>query len=214
MVYLIITLLFGCFILRNLLKNQSYQLKLNGRISMREGSPVISASLMIAVLIVGLFSGSVLLLFLTLGLMALIVEGDSDESNPVWIFSGVAMYLFASWSWMASLTQAIIGMAVFLLPWVLSTPKETDATGMKRVLSTRRQNMFVRSIPWFGAMGYLGLTWMLLTAEIDGTSLEAHEVFGAPFIAALAIGLMVYSWGIKSNGRIGLFVIFLSLIHI
>ena len=54
--------------------------------------------------------------------------------------------------------------------------------------------MFVRSIPWFGAMGYLGLTWMLLTAEIDGTSLEAHEVFGAPFIAALAIGLMVYSW--------------------
>jgi len=68
--------------------------------------------------------------------------------------------------------------------------------------------MFVRTIPWFGAMGYLGLTWMLLTAEIDGTSLEAHEVFGAPFIAALAIGLMVYSWGIKSNGRIGLFVIF------
>ena len=175
---------------------------------MREGSPVISASLMIAVLIVGLFSGSVLLFFLTLGLMALIVEGDSDESNPVWIFSGVAMYLFASWSWMASLTQAIIGMAVFLLPWVLSTPKETNATGMNRVLSTRRQNMFVRSIPWFGAMGYLGLTWMLLTAEIDGTSLEAHEVFGAPFIAALAIGLMVYSWGIKSNGRIGLFVIF------
>ena len=72
----------------------------------------------------------------------------------------------------------------------------------------RDRNMFVRTIPWFGAMGYLGLTWMLLTAEIDGTSLEAHEVFGAPFIAALAIGLMVYSWGIKSNGRIGLFVIF------
>ena len=165
-------------------------------------------NLMIAVLIIGLFSGSVLLLLLTLGLMTLIVEGDSDESNPVWIFSGVALYLFASWSWMASLPEAILGMAVFLLPWVLSTPKETEAIGIDRLLRPRSQNMFVRTIPWFGAMGYLGLTWMLLTAEIDGTSLEAHEMFGAPFIAALAIGLMVYSWGIKSNGRIGLFVIF------
>ena len=212
MVYLIITCLFGCFILRNLLKNQSNQLKRDGRVSMREGSPIISTSLMIAVLIIGLFSGSVLLLLLTLGLMTLIVQGDSDESNPVWIFSGVALYLFASWSWMASLSEAILGMAVFLLPWVLSTPKETEAIGIDRLLRPRSQNMFVRTIPWFGAMGYLGLTWMLLTAEIDGTSLEAHEVFGAPFIAALAIGLMVYSWGIKSNGRIGLFVIFAAML--
>ena len=45
---------------------------------------------------------------------------------------------------MASLSEAILGMAVFLLPWVLSTPKETEAIEIDRLLRPRSQNMFVR----------------------------------------------------------------------
>ena len=48
---------------------------------------------------------------------------------------------------------------------------------------------------------------MLLTAEIDGTSLEAHEVFGAPILIILALSLTVYSWGKGNDGRVGVFAV-------
>ena len=207
MTYLIITVLFGLAILRNLMKNQSAELSNQGRSSMRKTTPTLSIFLVTAVIIIGVLSGSVLLLSLSMGLMVLIIEGDGDDADPVWIFSGVALYLFASWSWMAPLSLSIMGMAVFLLPWVLSSPKDAEGIPIERLVNARSQNAFARSTPWFGAMGYLALTWMLLTAEIDGTSLEAHEVFGAPFVAALAIGLIFHSWGIRSNGKTGLFVV-------
>ena len=207
MAYLIITVLFGLAILRNLMKNQSAALSNQGRSSMRKTTPTLSIFLVTAVIIIGVLSGSVLLLSLSMGLMVLVIEGDGDDADPVWIFSGVALYLFASWSWMAPLSLSIMGMAVFLLPWVLSSPKDAEGIPIERLVNARSQNAFARSTPWFGAMGYLALTWMLLTAEIDGTSLEAHEVFGAPFVAALAIGLIFHSWGIRSNGKTGLFVV-------
>ena len=114
MTYLIITVLFGLAILRNLMKNQSAALSNQGRSSMRKTTPTLSIFLVTAVIIIGVISGSVLLLSLSMGLMVLVIEGDGDDADPVWIFSGVALYLFArpglgwrpfpylSWGWQCS----------------------------------------------------------------------------------------------------------------
>ena len=147
------------------------------------------------------------MLVVGLALMILIVEGDSEEISIVWIFSGVALYLFASWSWAASLPLAVSGMATFLVPWVLAPPDDEPESLLEPIFNPRNQNRISRASPWFGAIAYLGLTWMLLTAEIDGTSLEAHEVFGAPILIILALSLTVYSWGKGNDGRVGVFAV-------
>ena len=52
-----------------------------------------------------------------------------------------------------------------------------------------------RMVPWYGGAAFLLLTWLLLTIEIDGSSLQAHEFYGAPLIGLLAVGLTLYAWG-------------------
>ncbi|GIS43633.1 MAG: hypothetical protein Ct9H90mP16_07030 [Candidatus Poseidoniales archaeon] len=41
---------------------------------------------------------------------------------------------------------------------------------------------------------FLLLTWLLLLAEVDGTNLAWHEIFGLPLLCLSALGLTVYSW--------------------
>jgi cytochrome c biogenesis factor len=48
--------------------------------------------------------------------------------------------------------------------------------------------------------------------EIDGTNLEAHEFYGAPFIGLLAIGLSMYTWGKSVDIKTG--NLLLSLVFI
>lgn len=205
--YLTIIMALGLALMGHLLKVQSRMLQKMGRISMRKQSPTLAASLLLATLIVGVLTGSTLVLVVGLSLMVLIVEGDSEEISIVWIFSGVALYLFASWSWAASLPLAVSGMAIFLVPWVLAPPDDEPESLLEPIFNASNQNRISRASPWFGAIAYLGLTWMLLTAEIDGTSLEAHEVFGAPILIILALSLTVYSWGKGNDGRVGVFAV-------
>ena len=205
--YLIIIVALGLALVRHLLKVQSKNLEKMGRTSMRSNSPLLSVCLLLATLTTGILTESTLVLVVSIALMTLIVEGDSEEISTVWIFSGVALYLFASWSWAASLPLAVFGMAIFLVPWVLSPSDEETESLLEPIFDPRNQNRMSRTAPWFGAIAYLGLTWMLLTAEIDGTSLEAHEIFGAPLLILLALSLTVYSWGKGNDGRVGLFAV-------
>jgi hypothetical protein len=97
------------------------------------------------------------------------------------------------------------------VPWVLTPPGDEPESLLEPIFDPRNQNRISRASPWFGAIAYLGLTWMLLTAEIDGTSLEAHEIFGAPILIILALSLTVYSWGKGNDGRVGVFAVFGTL---
>ena len=40
---------------------------------------------------------------------------------------------------------------------------------------------------------YLVLTWVLLLTSIDAVNFEAHELYGAPFLAAVGAGLFTYT---------------------
>ena len=96
-------------------------------------------------------------------------------------FSGVALYLFASWSWAASLPLAVSGWQFSWCRGYLPPPDDEPESLLEPIFNASNQNRISRASPWFGAIAYLGLTWMLLTAEIDGTSLEAHEVLALQF---------------------------------
>ena len=144
--------------------------------------------------------------------MYLLVNGSHDDPPLHWVFSGIALMLFSSWTWSAEWYQSLIGMIPFLIPWLICE-KEDDwsyITGVFTDASVRLRSS--KSVPWYGGAGFVLLTWMILTVEIDGTSLQAHEFYGSPFIALLAIGLAAYSWGRKISPRAGSMMIITALV--
>ena len=119
---------------------------------------------------------------------------------------------YASWSSSATIPQAIAGMSPFLIVWLLSDD-EDDLELLWLPFNNKSARMkFARAITWYGTASYLLLTWILLTVEIDGTNLEAHEFYGAPFIGFLAIGLSMYTWGKSVDVKTG--NLLLSLVFI
>ena len=68
-----------------------------------------------------------------------------------------------------------------------------------------------RSFPWYLSTVFLLLTWILLTVEIEGTSVEAHEYYGAPLVSLLAVGLALYAWGDRVSGKAGALVLSATL---
>ena len=74
-------------------------------------------------------------------------------------------------------------MLLFLLPWLLAPEDEAplnDQIFVKLTLFVTRE------------VEPSSTTWLLLLAEIDGPSPEAHEAFGA-FIGFVNAGLLSYS---------------------
>jgi len=108
----------------------------------------------------------------------------------VWISSGAALMLFSSWASLLAVTYAAIGMIAFVSPLFFINEQDaplnwTDARWQQRVALWT---------PLAVGAPYLLLTWLLLLAEVDGTNLPAHEIYGLPILCLSAIGLTVYSW--------------------
>ena len=161
---------------------------------------------------VSVWIGSTAVIFVGLSILYLVVNGSHDDPPLHWVFSGIALMLFSSWTWNAEWYQSILGMIPFLIPWLICE-REDDwsyITGIFTDASTRLRSS--KSVPWYGGAGFVLLTWMILTVEIDGTSLQAHEFYGAPFIALLAIGLASYSWGRKVSAKNGGLMILVALV--
>ena len=152
------------------------------------------------------------MIFVGLSILYLLLNGSHDDPPLQWVFSGIALMLFSSWTWSAEWYQSLLGMVPFLIPWLICE-KEDDwsyITGVFTDASVRLRSS--KSVPWYGGAGFVLLTWMILTVEIDGTSLQAHEFYGSPFIALLAIGLAAYSWGRKISPRAGSMMIITALV--
>ena len=160
---------------------------------------------------VSVWIGSTAVIFVGLSILYLLLNGSHDDPPLQWVFSGIALMLFSSWTWSAEWYQSLLGMVPFLIPWLICE-KEDDwsyITGVFTDASVRLRSS--KSVPWYGGAGFVLLTWMILTVEIDGTSLQAHEFFGSPFIALLAIGLASYSWGRKISPRAGSMMIIAAM---
>ena len=194
--YLVAIVLLGYYAVTYLRRQQALALAAAGRTSMLQDKPLLAVGLVVAYIAVALWIGSSAVLALGLALIILVVHGDSESPPLHWVVLGVLLMLYASWFWLAGINQAVAGMVPFLAPWLLSGEEEDE---MKALLQPLRdasvRTRVARAVPWYGGAAFLLLTWLLLTAEIDGTSLEAHEFYGAPLIGLLAVGLTLYAWG-------------------
>ena len=194
--YLIVMVSMFCFAMIHLLREQRAAVSSAGGNTMLEETPAMSRLLILIFLAIALWIGSSAILAVGLALMLLIVNGDSKAPAMHWITLGVVMMLFSSWLWISNIQQSVVGMIPFLAPWLLSPENEGEFDSLQLPFtSISARTRAARMVPWYGGTAFLLLTWLLLTVEIDGPSLQAHEFYGAPLLALLALGLALYGWG-------------------
>ena len=197
---IMISLCFAAFLW--LLRQQDKLLNSSSKTSMITENRNLSIALLIATPVLGIWMGSTAVTLAGAALMFLLIKGDSEKPPAAWVFGGVFLMLFASWSWAASLEQSIIGMLLFLGPWLMSAEEE-ESPLTKLFNDTSVRMKVARAIPWYSAAAFLTLTWLLLAAEIDGTSLAAHEFYGSPILVLAILAITIYSLGKSIDAKRG-----------
>ena len=197
---IMISLCFAAFLW--LLRQQDKLLNSSSKTSMITENRNLSIALLIATPVLGIWMGSTAVTLAGAALMFLLIKGDSEKPPAAWVFGGVFLMLFASWSWAASLEQSIIGMLLFLGPWLMSAEEE-ESPLTKLFNDTSVRMKVARAIPWYSAAAFLTLTWLLLAAEIDGTSLAAHEFYGSPILVLAILAITIYSLGKSIDAKPG-----------
>jgi len=194
--YFVMILILGYYSYAHLRQQQHLAVAASGGTTMLAARPQLAAVLLLFFCATVYWIGSTAVFAVGLALMLLIVHGDSAHPPMHWIAMGVLLMLFSSWLSISEIQQAVAGLVPFLVPWLLSPEDEGEFEGALLPLSDASvRTRVARMVPWYGGTAFLLLTWLLLTIEIDGSSLEAHEFYGAPLIGLLAVGLTLYAWG-------------------
>ena len=115
---------------------------------------------------------------------------DALKAWP-WAAGGVMLGLSLAWSQALSLGVAGFILVAFVLPWLLA-PQEEEAASLSPWESKGQLRMALWGSVIIVSL-YLVLTWVLLLTSIDAVNFEAHELYGAPFLAAVGAGLFVYT---------------------
>jgi hypothetical protein len=145
----------------------------------------------IAGAIIGSWVGSIEVGILAGVFAFLLANQYATKERVVWMTAGVTLMLFSYWAFLLSMTTAIIGMIGFLSPMFLLSDQEDPPLKLN---DGRWQQRVVLWVPLAIGAPFLLLTWMLLLAEVDGTNLAWHEIFGLPILCLSSLGLMIYSW--------------------
>ena len=173
-----------CFATFWLGRYRSDRVLVSGQETLLTARPILAFSILIVELAILYTSQSLSVAILLIPVIFLMIH---DRNQAVlWPSVGVVILLFSRWSWHLDSTQAGIGMFLLLLPWLLASEEESN------VKSPSLSSLSLH-IPLVGGGSFLVLTWLLLLAEIDGASPQAHEAFGSILIGMLAAGLLIYS---------------------
>ena len=117
-------------------------------------------------------------------------SNDTLSAWP-WAAAGVMLGLGLAWSQAMSIGVAGFLLLAFVLPWLLA-PQSEEATAMNIAEKRSQQKLALWGSVIVVSL-YLVLTWVLLLTSIDAVNFEAHELYGAPFLAAVAASLFVYT---------------------
>ena len=144
---------------------------------------------LLAVLI-GVVGGDVFLAVLWLALITPIsLSTTPTEAWPAAVL-GVGLALAAAWTDLADVEVAIVMLLPFLLPWLLQSEGEEDASKPPTLARS-----MLRASMWAGA-GLSGLvlvlTLVILLGSIDQIHFAAHEVYTSVLIAAAGGAFVVY----------------------
>ncbi|MDG1524954.1 MAG: cytochrome c biogenesis protein CcsA [Candidatus Thalassarchaeaceae archaeon] len=115
----------------------------------------------------------------------------ANDERVVWMTAGVTLLLFSYWAALLTVIPTIVGMIGFLSPMFLLGDQEDPPLNWN---DGRWQQRLVLWVPMAVGAPFLLLTWLLLLAEVDGTNMAWHEIFGLPLLCLSSIGLTVYSW--------------------
>ena len=167
-----------------LARNQAERVHRSGADTLLTHRPFLAYGVLLGISVIHIRSASLSVAVIAIPVLILMIH---DRVHTVlWSSVGVIIMLFSRWSWHLETIEAGIGMLLFLLPWLLAPEEDT----LPQRPNVRRLSLFV---PLAGGGSFLLLTWLLLLAEIDGPSPEAHEAFGAILIGLLAAGILTYS---------------------
>ncbi len=165
-------------------RHRSSQVLVSGQEILLTARPILAFAIFIGEFAILFYSQSLSVGILLIPVVFLMLH-DRNQS-VLWPAVGVVVLLFSRWSWHLDSIEAGIGMLLLLLPWLLAPEEESN-------FNTPSLSYFSLHVPLVGGGSFLVLTWLLLLAEIDGSSPEAHEAFGSILIAILASALLIYS---------------------
>ena len=208
--YLIGLIILGILVIFYLFREQMNILLSEGDNSFFQENKILSWALLITFISISINIGASSVLFVGTSLLFLTLHSSSKKPSFQYIIAGIILMLYSNWSWSANTFQAFIGMIPFLVPWFLSDEEDFSIL-LKPFKKTSERTRMARKIPWYGGATFLLLTWILLTVEIEGSNILAHEFYGAPLITLLAIGLTLYAWGNSVNSRNGNILIAITL---
>ena len=107
-----------------------------------------------------------------------------------WAAAGVMLFLSASWSGMLEVWICAVGMMAFIAPWFIH---ESDNESKFSFKERKYQQRLALWTPVTVVGLYLILTLVILISSIDAIQFSAHEMYGAPFLAAMMIALTMWS---------------------
>ena len=114
---------------------------------------------------------------------------DALEAWP-WAAAGVMLGLSLAWSQLVPLTVAGLMLLMFVTPWLLAP--QSEGSGMAITVRRNQQRIALWGSVVLVSL-YLVLTWVLLVSSIDAVHFDAHELYGAPFLAGLSASFFVYT---------------------
>lgn len=116
----------------------------------------------------------------------------SKDATKEWIWAtfGVMLCLAAAWASLLEILFSGILLLIFIAPWLLEKYEEQENTFS--VFSRKWQQVIALWGSVLVISTYLILTLIILIGSIDSVNFEAHELYGAPFILAFSISMMLY----------------------
>ena len=117
----------------------------------------------------------------------------SIDATKEWAIgaAGVVLGLAGAWSGLIEIASAALVMFFFILPWLLS-PEPNEPSKFSLFERSSQQKLAL----WGSVMivgTYLILTVILLVASIDSINFEGHELYGTPFLMAVAGSFFLYT---------------------
>ena len=107
-----------------------------------------------------------------------------------WASGGVMLFLSASWAGMLDIWICAVGMTAFVSPWFFA--EENSGTKFSFKERSAQQRLALWS-PVVVVGLYLILTLVILISSIDSIQFAAHELYGAPFLAAIMMSFVMWS---------------------
>ena len=101
--------------------------------------------------------------------------------------------LASAWSGLVELPVAASVLIIFVSPWLLvEDDKSNSGQGFDITSRKDQQRLALWATVVISGL-YLVLTLSILLASIDSVNLSAHELYGAPFMLAIAIAMFTYT---------------------